>query len=170
LNIGIIPWNGKVNITRNGTAFDPAATVTTAVPAFTNPLTGTVQSAVPFPNNSPVPLLSPPPADWQGCVYSRFINNAVNDDDADIVFSALSSATGDWNALEPVTADGEPISPGVCVMSTNGSECTPLPQPRDHRAAKHEKRHDCGNQRAYLADRHDQYHTGTWLGMACGEA
>lgn len=125
LNIGIVPWNGKVNITRNGTAFDPAATVTTAVNAFTNPLTGTVQSAVHFPNNSPVPLLTPPPADWQGCVYSRFIDNAVNDDDADIVFSALSSATGDWNAWEPVTADGEPLSPGVCLMSTNGSECTP---------------------------------------------
>ena len=123
LNIGIVPWNGKVNITRNGTAFDPGATVTTAVPAFTNPLTGTVQSSVFYPNNSPVPLLSPPAADWQGCVYSRFIDNGVNDDD--IVFNALSSGTGDWDAWEPVTAAGEPVSPGVCVMSTNGSECTP---------------------------------------------
>lgn len=125
LNIGIVPWNGKVNVTRNGTVYDPAATATTAVPGFTNPLTGTAQSVVHFPNNSPVPLLSPPPADWKGCVYSRFIDNATADDDADIAFSALSSATGDWNAWEPVSADGEPISSGVCVMSTNGSECTP---------------------------------------------
>lgn len=124
LNIGIVPWNGKVNITRNGTVFDPALTVTTAVPAFTNPLTGTVQSVVHTPNNSPVPLLSAPPTDWEGCVFSRFIDNATPDDDADIVFAAQSSATGDWNAWEAVTAAGEPVSPGVCVMSTNGSECT----------------------------------------------
>jgi Mg-chelatase subunit ChlD len=124
LNIGIVPWNGKVNITRNGTVFDPTLTTATVVPAFTNPLTGIVQSVVQVPNNSPVPLLSAPPADWQGCVYSRFIDNATEDDDADIVFGAQSSATGDWNAWEHVSADGEPISPGVCVMSTNGSECT----------------------------------------------
>lgn len=124
LNIGIVPWNGKVNVTRNGTAYDPTLTLSSTVPAFTNPLTGAVQSVVHTPNNSPVPLLSPPPADWQGCVFSRFIDNATPDDDADVVFGALSSATGDWNAWEAVTAAGEPVSPGVCVMSTNGSECT----------------------------------------------
>lgn len=124
LNIGIVPWNGKVNITRNGTVFDSTLTVSSTVPAFRNPLTGTVQSVVQKPNNSPVPLLSAPPADWKGCVYSRFIDNAANDDDADIVFGAQSSATGDWNAWEAVGADGEPVSPGVCIMSTNGSECT----------------------------------------------
>lgn len=122
LNIGIVPWNGKVNVTRNGTAFDPSLTVSSSVPAFTNPLTGTVQSSVHTPNNSPVPLLSPPPADWRGCVYSRFTDNAT-DDDADIVHGALSGATGDWNGWEAVNADGEPASPGICVMSTNGSEC-----------------------------------------------
>ena len=76
-----------MNITRNGTAFDSGATVSTAVPPFMNPLTGVVQSLVLFPNNSPVPLLTPPPNDWKGYVFSRFLNNAVSDDDADIVFA-----------------------------------------------------------------------------------
>lgn len=124
LNIGIVPWNGKVNITRNGTVFDPTLTTSTVVPGFTNPLTGAGQSVVFTANNSPVPLLAAPPDDWRGCVYSRFIDNAVADDDADIVFDTLSSATGDWNGWEAVGPDGEPVSPGVCVMSTNGSECT----------------------------------------------
>ena len=67
LTIGVVPWNGKVNVTRNGTAFDATLTTATSVPAFTNPITGTVQSTVYVPNNSPVPLLSAPPADWKGC-------------------------------------------------------------------------------------------------------
>lgn len=125
LNIGVVPWNGKVNVTRNGTAFNATLTTTSAVTAFTNPLSGSAQSTVFIPNNSPVPLLSSPPAEWRGCVYSRFLDNAVDDDDADIVFDGLSSATGDWNAWEWVSADAEPVSPGVCTMSTNGSECTP---------------------------------------------
>lgn len=125
LTIGVVPWNGKVNVTRNGTAFDSALTTTSAVPVFTNPLTGTAQSTVFTPNNSPVPMLSAPPATWRGCVYSRFLDNGVDDDDADTVFGGLSSATGDWNAWEWVGADAEPVSPGVCTMSTNGSECTP---------------------------------------------
>jgi len=125
LTIGVVPWNGKVNVTRNGTAFDAALTTASSVPAFTNPLTGTVQSTVYVPNNSPVPLLSAPSAEWKGCVYSRFLDNGVDDDDADIAYSALSSATGDWNAWEWVGADAEPASSGVCTMATNGSECTP---------------------------------------------
>ncbi len=125
LKIGVVPWNGKVNVMRNGVPFNPSGTVSSPLPAFTNPLTGSVQSQVFFANNSPVPMLSAPPADWKGCVFSRYVANAANDDDADVAFGALSSATGDWNAWEPVGADAEPVSPGVCPMSTNGSECTP---------------------------------------------
>jgi hypothetical protein len=71
-----------------------------------------------------VPLLTAPPDDWKGCVFLRFLNNGVSDDDADIVFAGQSSASGDRNAWEWVDPAGEPISPGVCVMSTNGAECT----------------------------------------------
>ena len=125
LKIGLVPWNGKVNVTRNGTAYDSGATTTSAVTSFTNPLTGSVQSLHYFANNSPVPLLEAPPADWQGCVYSRYLHNGIADDDADTEFGAHASATGDWTAWEPVGQAGEPISPGVCTMSSNGAECTP---------------------------------------------
>jgi len=37
-----------------------------------NPLTGVVQSLVLFPNNSPVPLLTPPPNDWKGTSFRGF--------------------------------------------------------------------------------------------------
>lgn len=125
IKIGLVPWNGKVNVMRNGLPFNPSGTVASPVTSFTNPLTGSVQSSVYFANNSPVPLLSAPAADWKGCVFSRYINNAATDDDADTVFGSLSSGSGDWTAWEPVGADAEPVSPGVCTMSTNGSECTP---------------------------------------------
>ncbi|MEX2454952.1 MAG: VWA domain-containing protein [Rhodospirillaceae bacterium] len=125
LKIGVVPWNGKVNVMRNGVPYDHAGTVGSVVGAFTNPLTGSLQSQVYFPNNSPVPLLSAPPADWKGCVFSRYIHNASAGDDADILFGAHSSASGDWNAWEPAGPEAEPVAPGVCLMSMNGSECTP---------------------------------------------
>jgi Mg-chelatase subunit ChlD len=125
LNIGVVPWNGKVNIMRNGTAFNPALTTANAVTPYTNPLTGTVQSVSYTVNNSPVPLLSAPAADWKGCVFSRYLHNGIDDDDADTAFADLSSGTGDWTAWEPVGADAEPVSGGVCAMSANGAECTP---------------------------------------------
>lgn len=125
LKIGLVPWNGKVNVMRNGTGFDPGATTSVAVSAFTNPLTGSVQSVLHYANNSPVPMLAAPPNDWKGCVFSRYLNNGVDDDDADIVFGGQSSGTGDWNGWEAVGADAEPTWPGVCAMSANGAECTP---------------------------------------------
>ena len=124
LNIGLVPWNGKVNATVNGVVFDSSLTTTEAVPAFTNPLTGAAQSVVYRPNNSPVPMLAPPVADWQGCVYSRFLDNGQPDDDADILYGDLSSASGDWVAWEPIGPEGEPV-PGSaqCTGAVGGSEC-----------------------------------------------
>lgn len=126
LKIGLVPWNGKVNVTQNGSVFDPGATVADAVPAFKNPLTGLIQNEVFAPNNSVVPLLSPPPADWQGCVYSRYLANAQSDDDADVVLGPLSSALGDWVAWEPVGPEGEPV-PGSakCTLAVGSNECRP---------------------------------------------
>ncbi len=60
LKIGLVPWNGKVNVTTNGTTFDPALTQTVPVSSFINPLTGAAQSNVYLANNSVVPLLSAP--------------------------------------------------------------------------------------------------------------
>lgn len=124
LNIGLVPWNGKVKVTLNGVPFDSALTTTEAVSAFTNPLTGAAQSVVYRPNNSPVPLLTPPAANWKGCVYSRFLDNGQPDDDADILFGDLSGPSGDWVAWQPIGPEGEPV-PGsaICTSAVGGSEC-----------------------------------------------
>ncbi|HBC07887.1 MAG TPA: hypothetical protein DC046_09950, partial [Rhodospirillaceae bacterium] len=38
LGIGLVPWNSKVNVTIDGTAYDPAMTVETAVAAYAHPV------------------------------------------------------------------------------------------------------------------------------------
>lgn len=123
LKIGLVPWNAKVNITIDGSIYDPGATITQPVGAFTNPETGTNQSEVYFANNSPVPLLSPPPANWKGCVYSRFIDDVNPDTDADIFMPPLSTASTDWPAWQPIGPEGEPVSGGTCSSAVSGSEC-----------------------------------------------
>jgi hypothetical protein len=126
LKIGLVPWNGKVNITLNGTAFDSTETTTSVVGAFTNPLTGVVQNEVYVPNNSPVALLSAPPANWEGCVYSRYLDNADDSDDADVILADHLTVSGDWVAWEPVGPEGEPF-PGAtrCTSSVGNQECRP---------------------------------------------
>lgn len=126
LNVGLVPWNSKVNVMLNGVAYDSGATTTSAVPTFTNPLTGTAQSVVYYANNSPVPLLAAPPADWRGCVFQRYINNGMSEDDADDKLASYSYAGGDWVAWEPITAAGEPVAGSArCTMAIGTSECTP---------------------------------------------
>ncbi len=126
LKIGVVPWNGKVNITRNGQVFDSSATTNQVVPTFVNPVTGVPQDAVYFVNNSPVPLLSQPPADWRGCVYSRFTDDSTNSNDADRTRGAEPVGGADWYAWEPVESDGEPV-PGSarCIRSVGNRECSP---------------------------------------------
>lgn len=126
LNIGLVPWNAKVNVTLDGTVFDSSLTTTVPVTGFVNPITGAAQSDVYQVNNSPVPLLSAPPSDWAGCVYNRYIDNAFTDDDADVLLGLADMPSADWPAWEPVGIEGEPVSGGTCTMSPNGwSECTP---------------------------------------------
>ena len=125
LKIGLVPWNGKVNITRNGEAYSAGASQWNAVTTFKNPLTGSNQTQVFQPNNSVIPLLSQPPTNWKGCVYARHTNNGVNDD-GDTVVGDVNHANGDWVAWEPVGNEGEPQSPGACsAAGGSGSECTP---------------------------------------------
>jgi len=123
LQIGLVPWNAKVNVTIDGSVFDPLATLTQPVAAFTNPETGANQSDVYYANNSPVPLLAPPPANWKGCVFSRFIDDANPDTDADILMPPLSTLSTDWPAWQPIGPEGEPVSGGTCTLSVGGSEC-----------------------------------------------
>lgn len=126
LKIGLVPWNSKVNAMLRGAAYDPALTVSQAVPAFTNPITGAVQTTLWYANNSPVPLLNAPDADWKGCVYARYIDNAATDDDADVLEGDHSSPVGDWRGWEPIGPEGEPVPGwGRCASAIGSSECTP---------------------------------------------
>ncbi|MHA1600836.1 MAG: pilus assembly protein TadG-related protein [Alphaproteobacteria bacterium] len=132
LQIGLVPWNGKVNVGINGVAFDAGATPpATNVSSFTNPLTGATQTEVYTANNSPVPLLDPPPTDWRGCVFQRHTNDADNANDADLLIGGMTVGGADWPAWEPVKTynpgAGEPISGGTCDLEAFGKECTECP-------------------------------------------
>jgi Flp pilus assembly protein TadG len=124
LNIGLVPWNAKVNVMLEGSTYDSGLTTSVPVAGYVNPISGTGQSNVFQVNNSPVPLLSSPPSNWRGCVYTRYIDNAATDDDADILLGPQDMPGADWPAWEPVGTEGEPVSGGTCTMSVNGGECT----------------------------------------------
>lgn len=128
LKIGVVPWNAKVNVTRNGVAFSAAATAVETVPGFINPVNGTLQTALYFANNSPVPLLFPPPSGWRGCVYARYLNNASSADDADVVEGEMTIPGGaQWLGWQPVGPEGEPTPSFFtrCSSAVSSSECTP---------------------------------------------
>lgn len=125
LQIGLVPWNAKVNVMLEGSVYNAALTNAIGVPGFTNPVTGAAQSTVYQVNNSPVPLLSAPPSNWRGCVYARYRHNASTDDDADILLGPQTLAGADWPAWQPVGAEGEPVSGGTCTSSGGHGECTP---------------------------------------------
>ena len=122
LNIGLVPWNGKVNVTIDGTQFDPSLTTTQAVPAFVNPEDPSPNPASPpppspqnqvfFANNSPVPLLEAPPPGWKGAVYNRFLDDGNPDDDADILYGPVNLLGADWVAWQPIGPEGEPVKKG----------------------------------------------------------
>ena len=91
-----------------------------------------------------VPLLSPPPKGWKGCVYARYARTATNDLDkeadldnaADIVDGPVydyKDGKLDWVGWMPIGPEGEPISGGRCDMALLNKdagkthECTPCP-------------------------------------------
>lgn len=132
LKIGLVPWNGKVNVWLAGQAYNSSLTTSQTVPTFTNPLTNTAQSTVWFANNSPVPLLSQPQANWKGCVYERYLADGNSSDDADIYEGAYTGGGKTWiSAWQPIpTAEGEPTASGSthCSLASgqsNSVDCTP---------------------------------------------
>jgi Flp pilus assembly protein TadG len=126
LRIGIVPFNSKVNVTYDGSAFNSALTTTHAAPTFVNPITHASQSVLYFANNSPVPLLNAPASSWQGCVYSRFLFDGIATDDADIFLGPYTAPQGSWSGWQPIGPEGEPTaSPFTrCTGSVGGQECT----------------------------------------------
>ncbi len=126
LKIGIVPWNGKVNVTDNGIAYKSWQTTSVNVPTFTNPVTGASQSKIYFANNSAVPLLKAPPSSWKGCVFARYRNDGNEATNADTKAGLnIWTPSGTWAGWEPVGPEGEPVNYGTCSMSVYNSECTP---------------------------------------------
>lgn len=117
LNIGVVPWNGKVNITLDGSNFSPDQTTQTDISAFTNPVTGLTQDRIFNVNNSPVPLLWSPPQNWEGCVHSRFIDDDDEDTNADTKEQTVDTAWVEWPGWEHIGPGSEPAS-------SNGSDIT----------------------------------------------
>lgn len=100
LLVGLVPWNGAVNVWENGTAFNDTLTTTVPVASFINPWTGSPQSEIYLANNSPVPLLDNPHSHWNGCVYARYKDSLNNPDGiADHLLGPVTTADGtNWQA------------------------------------------------------------------------
>ncbi|MGB1026340.1 MAG: VWA domain-containing protein, partial [Rhodospirillaceae bacterium] len=124
LNVGVVPWSAKVNVTLDGSDYYHWENRAEPSPTFVNPLTGAVQSQVWYASNSPVPFLSEPDDDWDGCVYNRYTDDGVDTNDADMLMGATTAGTTDWPAYEPVGPEGEPVSGwGRCTLAVDGNEC-----------------------------------------------
>jgi len=108
LNIGVVPWNGKVNVTLNDTVFDAATTMEDPTAPFVNPIDLQNQSSVFYAANSPAPLLYAPAEDWKGCVYSRYLDDGNEFSNADTLMPAGPVRDADWMAWEPIGPEGEP--------------------------------------------------------------
>ncbi len=135
LNIGMVPWNAKVNVGLNKKistqVFDRTKTKEVLLPSFTNPVTGaTGLTKVYVTNVSPVYLFDNPPAGWTGAVYARYIddfktspstpNNEANDGDLKLGYGKFGGK--DWVAYEPIPPqEGEPVSGKYPNDNTYGS-------------------------------------------------
>jgi Flp pilus assembly protein TadG len=120
LNIGVVNWNSKANVTVDGQTYNSALTVAESVPSFTNPVTGATQTVMYYANNSPVPLLSAPDTNWTGCVYARYSGDSSNTNDADMSLGPVTVDGAQWLGWEPIpTLEGEPRS-GSWNTSSNG--------------------------------------------------
>ncbi len=108
LMMGLVPWNGAVNIWLNGTtSYDRTLTTTTTVPSFTNPWSGGTQTVIYNNPVTPVPLLANPYSSWDGCVFARYKNTLAPDGIADHLLAPVTTADGtEWPAW-PTSGDPE---------------------------------------------------------------
>jgi Flp pilus assembly protein TadG len=135
LNIGVVPWNSKVNVKTyipgSGTP-SGVGTVTPGATYATDPMgrypsgNGTSKDAqkgyngtVYMSSLSEVPLLLDPskiPGGWSGCVYARYNGDTNYSNDADLTLGAPVTVGGvTWPAWEPIADDeGE----GSCNQSS----------------------------------------------------
>ena len=109
LHIGVVPWNGKVNVKLNGTGAG-AGNVTEVGNKY-------------YSDKSPVPLLSEPDANWNGCVYARYTNNGV-DDDGDHLLAELPGSLPEDFGWQPISNEGSfrCLSHGVTALINRKSK------------------------------------------------
>src|SRR5690606_18010867 len=108
LNIGMVPWNSKVNVRTNeevpgALANTGTLTVTpeTVTPSFDNPFAAAgapKQSVVYKTNASHVRFLFPPDSDWKGGVYARYLGDDIQTNDADMTLGYVTVGNKDWHA------------------------------------------------------------------------
>ena len=113
LNIGVVPWNSKVNVhtyvpgsgTMTGTG-----TVTTGASYSTDPMgrySGTQH--VYKSSTSEVPLLydprSMPGGSWSGCVFARYNGDTNYGNDADLTLGSATVGGTYWPGWEPMSND-----------------------------------------------------------------
>ncbi len=105
LKIGLVPWNGNVNVMLDTTnasplaGYIPSKTKKKFVSSFKNPNTGDWQNYVWEITNSPVLFLDQPGPSWKGCVYARYLNDydTTNDADGDLGYVDDKG----WKGWEP---------------------------------------------------------------------
>jgi hypothetical protein len=134
LNLGVVPWNSKVNVktynTATGRTPTGTGTVTTGAAYATDPMgrfTGTQH--VYFARRSEVPLLYDPsalPGGWSGCVYARYNGDTNYDNDADLTLGSTTVGGTFWPGWEPIANDeGEG---GSCAQASwNNNRGSPPP-------------------------------------------
>jgi Flp pilus assembly protein TadG len=120
LNIGIVPWNSKVNVRDRGKEGSTGTVTATTVGGYTDPTgrtTGT-KTSVFYATSSEVPLLYNPTTiqgGWNGCVYARYTDDGNQDNDADLSLGSVTVGTKTWPAWEPIPNDeGEQQSFSNC--------------------------------------------------------
>ncbi len=136
LHIGLVPWSSKVNVMTEGESYNSGATISEPVPGFIHPDTGEFSNVVYYANNSKVPLMTAPPANWKGCVFNRYTLNGTDDDDGDIRYGPYTTGAGNWPGWQPIFAGnhdtwgGEPVSGyRKCKMANGGlEECAVCPR------------------------------------------
>ncbi|MEM7223188.1 MAG: pilus assembly protein [Pseudomonadota bacterium] len=111
LHIGVVPWNGKVNVKWNGTG-EGAGNVTEAGNKYLS-------------DKSPVPLNSEPDEDWAGCVFARYTNNGFDDDADDKVGPIYVNGLEDlgWAPINPDEEGARPcLSHGITALVNKKSK------------------------------------------------
>jgi len=138
LNIGVVPWNAKVNVktydpsfgtsggtptdngtvTTNGTyATDPMGRYPTTFGAAKDALKG-YTGQIYKSSRSEVPLLLDPrkiPGGWSGCVYARYNGDTNYTNDADLTLGTPTVNGVSWPGWEPIANDE---GDGNCTQSS----------------------------------------------------